>query len=165
MAEYKIVRLSSKPPRNWSFKDKNNGADVQMETYKVMVEGEDEPVEVNKKPGNVPKVGDVLSGTLEDSEFGKKFKPDKKAFSGGGGNYVDHHEDIQIQWAIGQAIQIGMTTSDLKPSDIESQAKQLLSIVNRIKNPQTPAEDALDKLDTVVTVTGDESINIDDIPF
>lgn len=76
MSEYRIVQVSSKPPKTWT------GKFGPMETYKIMVDGETEAVEINKKPGNVPKVGDVLYGTLDETEFGIKFKADPNARPG-----------------------------------------------------------------------------------
>lgn len=72
--EYKITRVSGKPPKSWSFPDKKTGGTVSMETYKVMLEGIDEPAEINKKAGNVPKEGEVLYGTVETTDYGKRFK-------------------------------------------------------------------------------------------
>src|SRR5881396_458783 len=101
MAEFKIAKVSTAAPREWSFKDRRTGSDVPMETYKVMLEGEDDPVDINRKPGNAPAAGELLTGTIEDSDFGKKFKPERKPFTPGGA--PKDTAEIKAEWAIGQA--------------------------------------------------------------
>lgn len=165
--DYKVAKLSQQPPRKWSFPDSKTGAPVPMEAYKVKVEGINEPIEVNRKPGNAPQVGEVLSGTVEDTAFGKRLKPDKKkAWGGSKREYVDHHDDIRIEWAIGQAVQIGMATNALKLDDIETMAGYLLEMADALKKSEpvkTPAEKAMD--DRYPNPKDDQPINLDTIPF
>lgn len=180
MADFTIARVSSQPPREWSFTDKKTGNPVPMETYKVMFEKEEEPVDVNRKPGNPPQVGETLAGTIEDTDFGRRFKADPKPFTKGPfGGFKDQGE-IKAQWAIGQAVAIAIatnTTESLGILAIENRAKELFSMVERVKTVQpTPPQTGFEKakataaqlnkpgLDTV-NFDVDEPINLDDIPF
>lgn len=87
MSEFKITAVSQKPPKAWS------GKFGAMETYTIKLSGDDDPIEINRKPGNVPRVGDVLNGTLESTEFGKKFKVDPNARPTSGGYHGKSPEE------------------------------------------------------------------------
>jgi len=65
--------------------------------YTLMLEGEQTSVELNQKPTTpAPKAGDVITGTIEEGPYGRKFK--KESQSGGfGGN---GKSDPAIQKAI-----------------------------------------------------------------
>lgn len=57
-----------------------------MLTYTVLFEDRETPVEINKKPDSpAPKVGDIVEGDINRTEYGDKFKAAPKAFGGGGG--------------------------------------------------------------------------------
>ncbi len=81
MAEYKISQVSQNPPVQKSFQDRNTGQMVIYEIYKVMLEDVDETVDLNRKVGSRPNVGDVLYGTLDHTGFGLKFKKADRAAS------------------------------------------------------------------------------------
>lgn len=54
--------------------------------YTLMLEGEQTSVELNQKPTTpAPKAGDTISGTIEDGQYGRKFKKETQSngFSGG----------------------------------------------------------------------------------
>lgn len=54
--------------------------------YSVMLEGEAEAVTLNQKPETpAPKAGDILSGTIAEDQYGRKFKKEQKpnGFSAG----------------------------------------------------------------------------------
>lgn len=72
MAEHKITQVSNHPPIVKSFP--KDGKTITYEIYKVMFEGFDEPVDITTGVGKAPQPGDVLSGTIEPSDFGFKFK-------------------------------------------------------------------------------------------
>lgn len=97
--DYQITAVSPKK-NEWESK---YGA---MVTYYIKVEGNEEPVQLNKKAdSSAPKVGDELYGTIKETEYGKKFKGEKKPFSPGG--YKDNPEkqaQIKAQFAIKAAI-------------------------------------------------------------
>jgi hypothetical protein len=75
--EHKIAVLGSLPPKEWESKYGT------MVTYKVKFEGSDDIVDVNRKQTSpAPKVGEVLTGAIESTDFGKKFKAAPKQFGG-----------------------------------------------------------------------------------
>jgi hypothetical protein len=173
MAEYEITKVSSKPPRSWSFNDKKTGQPVAMETYKVLVKGEDDPIDVNRKTGNPPTVGEVLSGTLETTDFGRKFKPERKSGPSFGGRDQDA---IKAQWAIGQAVGLFTSGKDTEIGDIEKNAKDFFLMVDRVKQtavPPKPPATAMSDDDFVNLVAtgsepqadGDDLINLNDPSF
>lgn len=180
MAEYTITQVSQKPPRTWSFTDKRTGADVPMETYKVMFGGHDEPVDINRKPGKAPTVGEVLTGSIEPTDFGFKFKPDRKP---GTAWSSKDQESIRAQWAIGQAVAVFNAGKDTNIGDIEKNAKDFYAMVDRVKggvqSEQPPAsepgyEKAKAEAERIRQTFSDGSptpsdadmqINLDNIPF
>lgn len=137
---YTVTEVSSKPPTTWE------GRYGQMETYKVKLEGVDEPVEVNRKPGNVPKPAEALYGEIKSTEYGYKFSPEKKPWnglSGGGQKYTRDDSAIRAQWAIGQSVVLYNANNEdsLGPhmNVIEAQAKELYAMVDRVKG-ETPVK-------------------------
>lgn len=167
MVEYKITQISQKPPRTWSFKDKRTGADISMETYKVLLEGYDEAVDLNRKSGNPPKVAEMLTGTLENSDFGKRFKAERKP---GTAFTPKDQATIKAQWAIGQAISLFTTGKDVDMSNIEENATGFFLMVDRVKESKsantTPTfSDGSPVSEPVGEIAGDETIKIEDIPF
>src|SRR5688572_4396156 len=100
MAEYKILRVSQQPPRQW------DGEHGTVYYIKVQLEGHDRPVEIGKKSPDALKVGDTVYGTVTPTQYeSDKFKAEQKPFSGGG--FKGQPRDdmaIRAQWAIGQAI-------------------------------------------------------------
>lgn len=102
-----------------------------MKTYLIQVDGNGEPVQINKKADSpLPKVGDTIYGDIEDTQYGQKFKSQKRPFNGGS-KYTDHHEEIKAQWAIGQAVQLSI--ADGKIELLEEKAKNLYAMVDRVK--------------------------------
>lgn len=182
MTDFKIVRIGNQPPSSWSFKDKRTQADIPMETYKVMVDGEEDPIDVSRKPGNPPHVGDILSGTLETTDFGKKFKAAPRA---GFTNFTPKDQaEIKAEWAIGQAAML-----EKKPdgkymlTNIEMTATSLFAMVDRIKvattntdkstsEPAKPDAGSAKEVRDNISKTfnngeplPDEPINLDEIDF
>lgn len=161
MSEYKISQVSQQPPRTWAFKDRRTGTEVPMETYKVRFEDVTEDVDVNRKPGNRPAVGETLTGTLEDSDFGKRFKAERKQFGGGGGPRTDSKE-IQAMWSIGQAVAwingVGMPADGSNDvADIIPIAEKIFAMVAKVKN-----SDIAKEVDKVWPVKDDEPVVIPD---
>lgn len=178
MSEYTVARVSTQAPRTWKSKF------GPMETYKVMFEGNNDAIEINRKPGNRPNVGDVLTGTIETSEFGgnvvKKFKSAPRqnpTFT------PKDTSEIKAEWAIGQAISWLVSTGARETtviSDIEPLAKDLFRMVERIKSANSTggyekAKAIATQLKTgnVISQTfsdgtplpSEETINLDEIPF
>lgn len=138
--DLKIKALSQNPPREWQSKFGT------MLTYKVKFEGSDDIVDVNRKPGNEPKVGDVLQGTIEDSDFGKKLKPAPKQFGGGGKSFQPRDDAaIRAQWAVNAALQRAAMSKEPMSIDIESTAKEFFAMVDRIKASGPIDQEMVDK--------------------
>lgn len=145
-----------------------------MEAYRVMLEGERNAVEINRKAGNKPQVGDVLTGTIEDSEYGYRFKAAPKPFTPSQGK---DNSEIKAEWAIGQAIAWLDDKADF--SDVEPLARDLFNMVERVKTGElsgfskakavaaslgNKAENIEDEAE--YPALGEEQpINLDDIPF
>lgn len=182
MREYTVTKVSSQGPRTWESKF------GPMETYRVMLEDTNEPIEINRKPGNDPKVGDKLFGTIETSDYrgvtSYKFKgaprtnqPTKET-----PYYSKDTNEIKAEWAIGQAVAwLGRTqTESAMITDIETLARQLFQMVGRIKSSDDSAgyekakaiagqiknKDIVNQTFADGTpLPEDERINLDDIPF
>ena len=134
MADYTISAVSSQAPEAWSFTDQRTGSQVAMETYKVKFGGMDDAIAVTRKPGNTPKVGELLSGRIEDFRGNKQFKADRKPFTSG--QSKDSNE-IKAQFAIKAAI--AYLTALHSPetitiTDVEPLAKDFFAMVERVKN-------------------------------
>jgi len=57
----------------------------EMFKYAVQLEGVDGAVELSQKPDTPePKAGDDLNGTIEETQYGKKFKKEQAPYKGGG---------------------------------------------------------------------------------
>lgn len=73
----------------------------KMSTYTLMgeLDGELDSVQLNTKSSSpAPKIGDELEGTVETTQYGKKFK--KSAPQGSGGGYSGGKSDPETQSAI-----------------------------------------------------------------
>lgn len=140
--EFRIEQVSNRPPETFST------SYGELEKYKVMLGGYDEPVTVNRKPGNVPRVGDVLYGTVEKTSYGLKFnREDRPEFAQKGtaqtgkasSSYAPRDDKaIQAQWALGQSVAIAISlgrSEDL--GAIETLAKDLFAMIDRVKNSDT----------------------------
>lgn len=175
--EYTIQRVSEREPRAWNFE--KDGNTVFMETYKVMLQGIEGPIDVNKKAGNAPKVGDVLYGSITQDEYGQKFKAAKKPFTPGQAAPRDQ-SIIKAQWAIGQAVALGH--KELK--DIELAASALFLMADRVKEAKPTEKSGYDQFKETgeklaakqssptsgtdvfdLDKAMDEPINLDEIPF
>lgn len=146
MNEYTIKAVASKakPWMSKYGKEKNLTQD-DMVTYLIQLEGNGEPVQLNKKSTSErPQVGDKLFGKVEEVSFGdstiQKFKAAQKPHGG----YQRDDNAIRAQWAIGQAVQMQiakLNTTNIgdEPEDIENNAKILYAMVDRVKGSnETP---------------------------
>lgn len=171
MADYKIAKVSTKEPRSWSFADKKTGGQVQMLTYKVLLEGDDEPIDLNKKPGSPPQAGDILSGFIENTDFGRKFKPAPKQNP----TFSRDQGSIKAQWAIGQAYskQVTPPASDKEWQEVENHATKLFAMVDRVKGSQPVTANKPVSTNNIQNSPeysipddlGGEKISLEDIPF
>lgn len=113
-----------------------------MHSYAMQLEGVDATVELSQKPETAPpKSGDTLDGTIEDTQYGKRFKKAQPANSFSGGttsrqNDPDTRASIERQSALKAAVETvrdyytwaGITI----PKDKE--AERLSVYVNEIAN-------------------------------
>lgn len=72
------------------------------------IDGELDTVEFTTKPQYAPKVGDTLEGTVEDTDYGKKFKKAMApgGFNRGGGRTPEEQDAIMRQHAVTDAISL-----------------------------------------------------------
>lgn len=174
MADFTITRVSSKPPRAWSFTDKKTSEVVPMEAYTVMLQGESDAVEINRKTGDKPTVGEVLTGKLESTDFGVRFKKESKPYTPSKGYQPKDEVAIKAMWAIGQAIDfLGFEPANATLTDIEPLARDLFNMVERVKTNETSGYEKAAaaaqqiKNKALDTSWGEqtEAVNVDDIPF
>lgn len=168
--EFTINRVSSKEPKRW----KNDYG--TMITYLVMLEGRDNPVQLNKKESSdAPVTGDTIYGHIEETSFGDKFKSDLRP-SGPGGNkaggqstsYTPRDDaSIKAQFSIKAAIQYvtGVGTTPKSLDEVEKIAKQLYVMVERVKGTTVQEPQVETMVDEVHEVNGNEDIDLSTIPF
>lgn len=140
-------------------------------------EDHSEPIDATFK--TQPSVGDKKYGTVSNyttkaGNVRKGFKSAKKEQSGySGDSQSAKHEwqprddsHIRAQWAIGQAIQLGMTCNELSPEAIECNAKSLFAMVDRIKGGGSlPVSSNVTDTFNVTDEDMDKPIDLDSIPF
>lgn len=148
MAENYTIKAVKKDPKEWESKY------GPMKTWLIQVEGNGEPVQLNKKAESpAPEVGEPLYGTITETEYGQKFKSERLPYTGGGGgkSYQPRDDEaIKAQWAIGQAVQLYVTQRDeinatLKDTGqmmsdmeyVEGQAKELFAMIDRVKESKS----------------------------
>ncbi len=176
--EYKVTAVSPKT-KEWSSQYGD------MVTYYVKVDSETDAVQMNKKADSKPpQVGDELYGTITSTEYGLKFKGEKKPFNTKPAYEPreDHHEAIKAQWAIGQAVQVFISEKGKSLNQVEIDAKEFYAMVDRVKAGEQPktgydtfkqaGEAVKAKQDTPVSnaevdslIASGEEISLDDIPF
>lgn len=187
---YKITRVSSQPPRE-HYSQKYNSTTYYI---KVMLEGHDRPVSIGKRAPDALKVGDTVYGTILPTAYdadnfklegNKPFAPSKDT--------GEIKAEWAIGQAV--TLFMPQMTAQNRPyfGEIEEYAKELFLMVERVKNStdttvvasqtgyekakataeaiktkQPSPSDGLKAFmadDGVIDVTGDEEINLDDIPF
>ena len=180
--EYKVTKVSSEKPREWS---NPHGGTVYY--IKTMLEGHSKPVSIGKKTPDALKPGFMVYGVIEPSDLPEdKFKGEKKPEfnSPKDVNWDERNNSIRAQFAIKAAVQaVGNTPSpDAQVKDetalgtyfdnIEYTARQFNEMVDRITKPEIKAsydEDFdgphQDPEELNNLVDSGEPINLDDIPF
>lgn len=186
---YKITRVSSQPPRE-HYSQKYNSTTYYI---KVMLEGHDRPVSIGKRAPDALKVGDTVYGTILPTAYdadnfklegNKPFAPPKDT------NEIK--AEWAIGQAV--TLYMPQKTAENRPDfeEIELYAKEVYRMVDRVKASQpspAPSQSGYEKAkaqaeaiktrqpsssdgsngfitdDGMVDVTGDEVINLDDIPF
>lgn len=177
----------------------------KMQSYALVLEGVGEPVKLNKKVPveKEPQIGDSLFGIVEEKKnrtggIYLQFKTERRLEAPQNGSqgqsneyWLEKDKQIRAQWAIGQSLskfeencyQASDENRATLLANIEDFAKELFSMVDRVKTGETikpekdPFEDNmsgkhLDPEDDPETlkrmeseITQDEPINLDDIPF
>jgi hypothetical protein len=171
-----IVKAVKSQPKSWMSKH------GEMYTWLIQVEGNGEPVQLNKKPSSTaPKVGDVIYGEIELSDFGQKLQQVQRPQPQAQQSYTPaakkewqprDDDRIVAQWAIGNAITLlepeiaksknAQATEDL----IETWAKKLFAMVGRVKTgEQEVAKSELDSLAETAEDTSEEEFDLNSIPF
>lgn len=177
---YKITKVSE-TVRDY---DTKFGA---MKSYKVMLENETDPVEISQKASTpAPEAGQELSGSIQTTDYGKKFKKEfaNGGFTGGsGGNKTESPEkqdSIMKMNALNNAVNIGSNHKWEGTSTILATADEFLDWLRSGKSTETPVGKPVDKeLQTgyekakanwgkeeppIESFDADE-INLDEIPF
>lgn len=120
--EYKITAVSYKI-KNWTSQYGD------MVTYYVKLEGEDdEAIQLNKKQESpTPEEGQTLFGDIVETEFGRRFKSQKKPFTPSGyQKSPQDKEDIARAVAIKAAVDLHNNGFE-KVSDVTATADELLA--------------------------------------
>lgn len=180
MPTYKIIKIDRDATREWG-----EGA-KKIYYIKVALRDSDgkvhpKAVSIGKKKPDALSVGEEVHGTIEKTDYetdkwhGDAPQGSFGSFSGGSGapkrEYVDHHEDIKAQWAIGKAAELfGHTDKVLNPGQkalIKENALYFHSLVEHVKAGSVPAPEphVVSDSEPLPDFPGDEPINLDEIPF
>lgn len=144
--DFKIEQVSSRAPEEF------NTAYGTLEKYRIMLPGYSEAITINKKPGNRPKAGDVIYGTVENTTYGLKFNSesrpeyagkDSKQSTSRASYQPRDDKAIQAQFAIKAAIATVVPSYEkgTVPADaeIESWAHDYMAMIERVKIGSDPA--------------------------
>lgn len=138
-------------------------------SYTLKLEGIEEAVEVSQKPSTTPpQAGDVLKGSIQDTQYGKKFKKEyTQAPQAQGGSKQfkadpDSRESIEWQTSVKAAVEIvrDFHSVNKMPEDLEEYTREIDTVAAHIKElinikpkpvvkevePEVEEDDAPDKL-------------------
>lgn len=136
--------------------------------YTIQLEGESDAVELSQKPDSPePKTGDVLEGTIEDTQYGKKFKKALAPFGGSQKSDPATQKAIIRQNALTNAVNYVTAKAQLmKPEEGMKYmsgkgvvqvatyfAKYSMGEITVVTENEPPKEETQDE------------INLDDLPF
>lgn len=180
MQEYTIKQVSKQEPKRYEGK---YGVTLY---HKVRFEGSDEVVEIGRKENHRPKEGDKLYGTIEDTEYGKKFKAERKPFTSSAKPMRDDSA-IQAQFAIKTAVAFLEKNDKATLDTVEQYAKDIFAMIGRVKasnsessnpslkaqwdktieakNEDKPIPNDKVPLEAYKNIGLDTEVNLDDIPF
>jgi hypothetical protein len=159
----------------------------KMFKYTIQFEGESEAVELSQKPESpAPKVGDQLEGTIEDTQYGRKFRKERKEGGQVGGYKSNPETQKQIirQNALTNAVAycIAKSQADKK---YELSGKHVIqvatyfakysfgsvTVVTENEKPEEPKDEPQDTPlppepeETDETHDTEDDINLEEIPF
>ena len=159
--EYTIKQVSQQEPKRYEGK---YGVTLY---YKVRFEGSDETVEIGRKEGNPPKEGDRLYGQIEETEYGQKFKAERRPFEAhrAGNKPLRDDSAIQAQFAIKTAVAYLDNDEQATLDTVEQYAKDFFAMIERVKNStQKPSlKQQWDK--TLEAKNEDKPIPNDEVPL
>lgn len=184
MAQEYTIKAVGKTAKEWESKY------GPMKTYLIQVEGNGEPVQLNKKADSPrPEAGDTIFGDITNTEFGQKFKAAQKPFNGGSKkpayNENGQKHGAALKIAADFLLQNKVTAN---PDEFVDQVEKLAAKIFAIKVPvvagesEQPKKDWIDpaikekilaakksndELDAEMNslINSEEPINLADIPF
>jgi hypothetical protein len=122
----------------------------EMLKYTVQFEGSEDWVQINQKPDSpAPKVGDTLEGTIETTQYGKRFKKAQGpgGFTGGRQNDPETRGSIERQSALKVASEAvynwHMLNNDEHRADLDTYMVEIITTAKKFQahlgnvNPQT----------------------------
>lgn len=182
---YKVVNAMKTGSYESQYGEDDGTGKKVMVKYTVQFEGSDDAVEVSQKPSTAaPKTGDELDGTIESTQYGKRFK--KAAGNGGGkGSYAPDpatRASIEAQTSLNDATTavkdfytLSGPTKDMKLSDYVGKIVQVSKLfAGSLAGKSVESSNSVEIVKAVmpgaeeVTITDlpeNDKINLDDIPF
>ncbi len=179
MKEYKIIAAKSQA-KDWESKY------GPMKTYLIQVEGNGEPVQINKKADSpAPTIGETIYGEVTVSEYGQKFKGAPKPFgntskpeyNSDGAKYgnslkisADFYFNQGTKFAsedefVGALQELAQKIFSLPIPEVIEAKKTLTEQWNERSNRTDPGPSTHSKDVVAPMPDDDEQINLDDIPF
>lgn len=133
--EYKVKAVKE------GFKEWSNDYGA-FRTYLVQVEGNGEPVSINRKADSpVPKVGEDLYGDITQGKFGQSFKSKKKPFTPNNYESPERQDSINRAVALNNAVNLYAGTKTL-PVIVLLTADAFLGWLKQETNDEKPAVEA-----------------------
>ena len=145
----------------------------QMYKYTVQLEGEAEAVELSQKPSTPAPSGEI-EGTIEDTQYGRKFRKEKPAFSGSSKNDPSVQKSIIRQNALTNAVNYCIAKS-AQDKEYELSGKHVIEVATyfakysqgevTVVTESKPKEPKEEPLPPEPEKEEEEEINLDDMPF
>lgn len=110
-----------------------------LKVYSVQFEGAEDWVEINQKPESpAPTAGDNLDGTIESTQYGKRFKKAQVAggFTGGRQTDPETRGSIERQTALKEAreaVYNFQVLADGKPSDLDAYIVEIIATAKKFQ--------------------------------
>ena len=151
-----------KEPRKLGERDEKYGQSYWAFTHESQL-----PVKFNLMEGEVSDGQKITceEATTRTSSKGKDYQQLKKVRPQGAQTEAKwqprDNDAIRAQWAIGQAMTHFAPKENVKLNDVETLAKALFGMVDRVKT----GEQVVEPDEDTVYDTDDEPINLDNIPF
>jgi hypothetical protein len=178
---YKVVNAMKTGTYESQYGEDDGSGKKVMVKYTVQFEGSDDAVEVSQKPTTAaPKPGDEMDGTIETTQYGKRFK--KAAGSGDGFNRAAGpatRASIEAQTSLNAAVTTVRdyyallepgTNSELKLSEYVGKVVQVSKVFAGTLAGKDVGADPVATVQEVMPGAEEvkpenDTINLDDIPF